>query len=83
MGENATRGDVLIQNANRCYVRAESGMVAVAGVDDIIVVSTKDATLVAKRGDSGAVKEVVQQLAARGRNEVDHHLTVHRPWGKL
>jgi mannose-1-phosphate guanylyltransferase/mannose-6-phosphate isomerase len=56
-------------------------MVAVAGVDDLIVISTKDATLIAKRGDSGAVKEVVQELAANHRNEVEHHLTVHRPWG--
>lgn len=80
-GENAIRGDVLLRNASRCYVRAETGMVALAGVEDLIVVSTKDATLVAKRGESGAVKEVVQQLAAKGRNEVEHHLTVHRPWG--
>ncbi len=79
--DNAVRGDVLVRNSSRCYVRAESGMVAIAGVEDIIVVSTKDATLVAKRGQSGAVKEVVQQLAAKGRNEVEHHLTVHRPWG--
>lgn len=78
---NATRGDVLLRNARGCYVRAESGMVAVSGVDDIIVISTKDATLVAKRGESGAVKEVVQELAANGRNEAEHHLTVHRPWG--
>jgi mannose-1-phosphate guanylyltransferase/mannose-6-phosphate isomerase len=62
-------------------VRAESGMVAVAGVDDIIVIATKDATLVARRGESGAVKDVVQQLTADGRSEADQHLTVHRPWG--
>ena len=78
---NATRGDVLLRNASRCYVRAESGMVALAGVDDLIVVSTKDATLIAKRGESGVVKEVVQELAANRRNEAEHHLTVHRPWG--
>ncbi len=56
-------------------------MVAVAGVDDIIVISTKDATLIAKRGESGSVKEVVQELAANGRAEAEQHLTVHRPWG--
>lgn len=78
---NATRGDVLLRNASRCYVRAESGMVAVAGVEDVIVVSTKDATLVAKRSESGAVKDVVQELTAKRRNEAEHHLTVHRPWG--
>ncbi len=79
--DNATRGDVLLRNASRCYVRAESGMVAVSGVEDIIVVATKDATLIAKRSESGAVKEVVQQLTANRRNEAEHHLTVHRPWG--
>jgi mannose-1-phosphate guanylyltransferase / mannose-6-phosphate isomerase len=79
--DNATRGDVLLQNANRCYVRAENGMVAVTGVDDVIVIATKDATLVAKRSESGSVKEVVQQLTAEKRNEAEHHLTVHRPWG--
>ncbi len=78
---NVARGDVILQNASGSYVRAESGLVAVSGVEDIIVVSTKDATLVAKRGDSGAVKEVVQQLTANQRNEAKHHLTVHRPWG--
>ena len=78
---NVTRGDTLLQNAKGCYVRAENGMVAVAGVDDIIVISTKDAMLVAKRGDSGSVKEVVQELSANHRSEAEQHLTVHRPWG--
>jgi mannose-1-phosphate guanylyltransferase/mannose-6-phosphate isomerase len=78
---NASRGDVLLKNSSHCYVRAESGMVAVSGVEDIVVISTKDATLVAKRGESGAVKEVVQELTANRRNEAEHHLTVHRPWG--
>ena len=79
---NAVRGDVLLHDSHRCYVRAENGMVAVTGVDDIIVVSTKDATLIAKRGESGAVKEIVQELTAKRRNEAHNHLTVHRPWGQ-
>lgn len=79
--ENATRGDVLLHNASRCYVRAESGLVAVSGVEDIVVISTKDATLVTRRTESGTVKEVVQQLAATRRNEAEQHTTVHRPWG--
>ncbi len=79
---NATRGDVLLKGASGCYVRAESGVVAVTGVEDIIVVSTKDATLIAKRGESEAVKDVVQDLTANRRNEAEQHLTVHRPWGR-
>ncbi len=78
---NASRGDVLLHNARDCYVRAESGMVALSNVEDVIVVATKDATLVTKRGNGGAVKEVVQRLTAGRRNEAEHHLTVHRPWG--
>jgi mannose-1-phosphate guanylyltransferase / mannose-6-phosphate isomerase len=78
---NATRGDVLLKNASRCYVRSENGMVAVSGVEDIVVVKTKDATLVARRGDSGSVKDVVQDLTANRRNEAEHHLAVYRPWG--
>ncbi len=80
-GNNATRGDVILKNSSRCYVRSENGMVALAGVEDLIVVSTKDATLITKRGESGIVKDVVQELAAKRRNETEHHLTVHRPWG--
>jgi mannose-1-phosphate guanylyltransferase / mannose-6-phosphate isomerase len=78
---NVARGDILLRNTRGCYVRAESGMVAVASVDDIIVISTKDATLVTKRGESSTVKEVVQQLSAASRIEAEQHLTVHRPWG--
>jgi mannose-1-phosphate guanylyltransferase / mannose-6-phosphate isomerase len=79
--QNAVRGDVLLSNARRCYARAESGMVALLDVEDIIVVSTKDVTFVAKRSESSSVREVVKQLSAKRRNEVDYHLTVHRPWG--
>ena len=79
--QNVARGDVVFRNANNCYVRAEYGMVAVSNVDDIIVVSTKDATLITKRDESGSVKDVVQHLAAHSRNEAEHHLAVHRPWG--
>ncbi|MGA7330018.1 MAG: mannose-1-phosphate guanylyltransferase/mannose-6-phosphate isomerase, partial [Rhodomicrobium sp.] len=80
-GNNAARGDVLLKNSSGCYVRSENGIVALAGVEDLIVVSTKDATLITKRGESGIVKAVVQELSAKRRNETEHHLTVHRPWG--
>jgi mannose-1-phosphate guanylyltransferase/mannose-6-phosphate isomerase len=78
---NATRGDAVLKNTRGCYVRAESGMVALAGVDDIIVISTKDATLVARRGESGTVKEVVQYLTEKARAEVERHLVEYRHWG--
>ena len=78
---NAARGDVHFQDSTRCYVRADNGMVALSGVEDLIVVVTKDATLVAKRGESGAVKNIVLELAKKKRPETEHHLQVHRPWG--
>ena len=78
---NVTRGDVIASGASGCYLRAEHRMVAAVGVEDMIVVATKDAVLVSKRSQSGDVKKIVDQLAASRRNEAEHHLTVHRPWG--
>ena len=81
--DNAARGDVLLRDARGCYVRAESGMVAISGVDDIIVVATKDATLITKRKESGSVKDVVRtprrEPPQRGRTSPDRASAV----GKL
>jgi mannose-1-phosphate guanylyltransferase/mannose-6-phosphate isomerase len=78
---NVTRGDVIASSASGCYLRAENRMIAAVGIEDMIVVATKDAVLVSKRSQSGDVKKIVDQLATSRRNEAEQHLTVHRPWG--
>ena len=63
--DNAVRGDVPLRNASRCYVRAESGMVAIAGVDDIIVVSTKTQRLSPNAGKAVPSKRSCSSLPPR------------------
>lgn len=78
---NVFRGDVIAQNVKKSYMHAESRMLAVVGVEDHVIVETPDAVLVARREDSQAVKELVQQLKEKKRVEADVHKKVHRPWG--
>jgi mannose-1-phosphate guanylyltransferase/mannose-6-phosphate isomerase len=56
-------------------------LTAVVGLDDIVVVTTLDAVLVASRGKTGDVKTLVKQLRAKGRREIVEHRRVYRPWG--
>ena len=63
------------------YVHAESRVVATVGVDDLVIVDTEDAVLVAHRGHLQRVKEVVGELKARGHEAYRTHKTVARPWG--
>ncbi|MDP3857583.1 MAG: mannose-1-phosphate guanylyltransferase/mannose-6-phosphate isomerase [Stagnimonas sp.] len=78
---NAVRGDTLLHNAHRNLVHAESRLVALAGVDDTIVIETQDAVLVTTRAHAQDVKKIVAQLKSQGRSEAIHHPTVYRPWG--
>jgi mannose-1-phosphate guanylyltransferase/mannose-6-phosphate isomerase len=78
---NVAQGDVILQDTSNAYVRSEHGLVAVAGLDDVVVVTTDDAVLVAHRDKVQAVKTLVDRLKAEGRSEPVLHTTVHRPWG--
>jgi mannose-1-phosphate guanylyltransferase len=62
-------------------VRAEHRLVATVGVDDLIIVETKDAVLVAHRDKCQQVKQIVQRLQAEDREEHASHPLVSRPWG--
>ena len=79
---NVLRGDVLSQNSHNNYVFAETSLVSLVGVDDLVVVQTKDATLVARRDQVQDVKKVVDELKRSGRKEHHIHREVYRPWGK-
>jgi mannose-1-phosphate guanylyltransferase/mannose-6-phosphate isomerase len=78
---NVLRGDVHVRDAENCYVRAESRMVAVLGLRNAIVVETDDAILVADQARAQDVKEVVGHLEAAKRTEHLSHRRVYRPWG--
>lgn len=78
---NVTHGDTLIADTSNSYVHAGSRLVATVGVDNLIVVETPDAVLVADRSQSQHVKKLVTQLEALSRDEHQQPRKVHRPWG--
>jgi mannose-1-phosphate guanylyltransferase len=80
--ENATSGDVLLHETTNSFVRADDKLVAVVGLDDVVVVSTKDATLVAHKERVQDAKVIAAEIKAEGRSEWELHREVNRPWGK-
>lgn len=79
--QNRITGDVLAINTTNSLVQANSRLVATVGVDDLVVVETADAVLVAHKSDTQAVREIVDQLKSKQRSEYESHPLVHRPWG--
>lgn len=79
---NSTEGDAILVNARRTYVRSDNRLVAAVGVEDLVVIDTPDAVLVAHKESSQHVKEIVAKLRKDGHTTAKQHLTVHRPWGK-
>ena len=78
---NVLRGDTLTHNANHNLVYAESRLVTLVGVENLTVVETKDAVLVAHRDQVQDVKHIVSQLQTQQRPEATIHREVNRPWG--
>lgn len=78
---NAIRGDVMLENAGNNFVRAETRMVAMLGVSDLVVVETADVVLVASKDQVQDVKKLVDRLKAEKRCEHLVHKQVYRPWG--
>jgi len=79
---NLKVGDVLTLDTQGTMVMGDKRLITTIGLNDLLVVETGDAVLVARRGDAQKVKDVVGMLQAEGRTEADEHLTTHRPWGR-
>ena len=77
---NATLGDVIAIDSHDSYVHARR-LVALVGVDDLVVVDTDDALLVARKDRVQQVKDVVARLKHEQRSHAALHREVHRPWG--
>ena len=78
---NSVHGDVMLVDSHNNLAMSESRLLAAVGVDDLIMVETKDAVLVARKDKSQEVKDIVEQLKADNRGEPDFHRVVYRPWG--
>jgi mannose-1-phosphate guanylyltransferase/mannose-6-phosphate isomerase len=78
---NTQVGDVMFQDSRKTLVHSTSRLVALVGVDDLIVIETPDAVLVVKQTHTQGVKQIVEMLSNKGRIEHLLHRKVHRPWG--
>ncbi len=78
---NVTSGDTLITNSKNSLVHASTRLVSAVGVENLIIVETADAVLVADRKNSQDVKHIVNQLESQKREEKNLHRKVARPWG--
>ncbi|MEL4245534.1 mannose-1-phosphate guanylyltransferase/mannose-6-phosphate isomerase [Shewanella xiamenensis] len=80
--QNVIKGDVITVDSSNNYIYAENKLVATVGVDNLVIVETKDAILVANKDKVQDVKDIVNELKKSGRSEFKLHREVYRPWGK-
>lgn len=78
---NAVQGDVLMEDSSSCLVIADSRLVACLGLDDIVVIETSDAVLVANKSKTQQIKKIVANLKSANRSHTQSHRKVYRPWG--
>lgn len=78
---NVVQGDVLLDRVRNSYIRSDSKLIAAIDLDDVVVVSTDDAVLVARAGSASDVSGIVARLRQSNRSEPMQHTTTHRPWG--
>jgi mannose-1-phosphate guanylyltransferase len=78
---NVLRGRVISEDARNCYLRSEHRLVVGLGVEDLVVIETNDAVLVAHRDRAQDVKTIVNRLEAAGSSEGKAHRRIYRPWG--
>jgi mannose-1-phosphate guanylyltransferase len=78
---NAIHGDVISTQTQNSYIYSDGRLVSTLGIDNLVVVETKDTVLVANKNAIQDVKSIVQTLKAQGRNEWKNNREVYRPWG--
>jgi mannose-1-phosphate guanylyltransferase/mannose-6-phosphate isomerase len=78
---NAVQGKVVFEDCRNCNVSSDKALVALEGVDDLVVVATEDAVLVSRQKDANGLKRLVGKLKDVAPQVTEDHLKVHRPWG--
>tara|TARA_B100000579_G_scaffold63824_1_gene47184 strand:- start:4715 stop:6160 length:1446 start_codon:yes stop_codon:yes gene_type:complete len=78
---NVLLGNVISKDLNNCYVRSENRLVVGIGLENLLVVETNDAILIAEKNHDQEVKSIVNQLIEENRSEGTTHRKVYRPWG--
>lgn len=78
---NASHGSAVFEDSRNCNVTTDAALVALEGVNDLVVVATADAVLVSRQKDANGLKRLVTKLKAVAPKVTEEHLKVHRPWG--
>jgi mannose-1-phosphate guanylyltransferase / mannose-6-phosphate isomerase len=78
---NAAQGAAIFEDSRNCNVSTDGALVALEGVDDLVVVATQDAVLVSRQKDANGLKRLVERLKTAAPQLTEEHLRVHRPWG--
>lgn len=78
---NRVQGEAVLRDVSNCYIQSEDRLVGAVGIENLIIVDTPDALLVAHKDGSQDVKQIYSELKARGHDAYKLHRTVHRPWG--
>jgi mannose-1-phosphate guanylyltransferase / mannose-6-phosphate isomerase len=78
---NSAQGAAVFENSRNCNVSTDKALVALEGVDDLVIVATQDAILVSRQKDAGGLKRLVAKLKTLAPQVTEEHLKVHRPWG--
>lgn len=79
---NVLTGDAWVHKSQNCYINSDEKLVAAIGVENLVIVSTKDAVLVMDKECSQDVKKVVEYLKINQRSEYKRHREIYRPWGR-
>jgi mannose-1-phosphate guanylyltransferase/mannose-6-phosphate isomerase len=79
--KNVIIGDAITHNVHNSYIRTDNQLVSVIGLDNVIVVSTSDAILVASKEHIHQIKTIIDKLKLKNRPELNTHQRVYRPWG--
>lgn len=79
---NVIKGDVIAHDTSNSYIHSQNKLIATLGVDNLVVIDTPDAVLIANKDKVQNVKEIVNELKAQQRSESTIHREVYRPWGK-
>ena len=79
---NVVNGDVIMRDTKNCLIRGSDRLIATLGLEDIVIVDTKDTVMVSHKDNVQDVKEIVKRLKADERVEYKLHREVYRPWGK-
>jgi mannose-1-phosphate guanylyltransferase/mannose-1-phosphate guanylyltransferase/mannose-6-phosphate isomerase len=80
---NAAQGVAVFEDSRNCNVASDGPVVALEGVDDLVVVATHDAVLVSRQKDANGLKRLVAKLKVTAPQVTEDHLKVHRPWGSV